>query len=575
MYRTSLINVLSLENTDKIVTLSGWVDTIRDHGGIIFIDLRDVSGTIQLVIHPEISNYNIISNIKSEYVIQVIGKVIKRSEENINKNISTGYIELEVNKLDILNSSMPLPFEINEDRVEENLKYKYRYLNMRGKKTLNILKKRSQFMHILRNFMYDNGFMEVDTPILGRATPEGARDFLVPSRINKNKYYALPQSPQIYKQTLMVAGIDRYFQISKCFRDEDLRSDRQPEFLQLDCEASFVNESDVMNFSESLVKEILKDLMNISIDSIPVMSYDEAINSYGSDKPDISFDMKIKDLTNIAKEFDFKVFRDTAQKGAVKAINFKGGADKLSRKDIDVLTDYAKISGAKGLAWLKFIDGNYSSVISKFFNNNELDSITNIMEVENNDILFFVADSKEIVQETLGRVRLKLADNYSLRRDGFHFLWVVDFPMFEWSESDKKYKSVHHPFTQAKDNDPKISKAYDLVLNGNEIAGGSIRIHNYEKQIEAFKFLGIDKDEAEDKFGNLLSALKYGAPPHGGIAFGIDRFLTILLGLDSIREVIPFPKTQSGLCLFTGAPAAVNEEDLNILNIVNKKDKKD
>tara|TARA_Y100001935_G_scaffold255666_1_gene271068 strand:+ start:111 stop:1817 length:1707 start_codon:yes stop_codon:yes gene_type:complete len=558
MYRDYLLGELNLDNVGQEVTLSGWVDSIRDHGGLIFVDLRDYSGKTQIVIHPE--KESLARKLKPEFVIQIKGEVRKRSKESINPNIPTGEIEVELADVVVLNESLPLPFEIDDDSVGEVLKYKYRYLSLRNQSNYRRMKMRSNMMKVVKDFFHRNNFLEIDTPILTKSTPEGARDFLVPSRMNEGKFYALPQSPQLFKQLLMIGGIDRYFQVCKCFRDEDLRADRQPEFLQIDAEMSFVSQRDVMNFSEELIKSILKNLINYEIGEVPVITYEDAMSRYGSDKPDISFGMLIKDISDIADDCGFKVFSDTVRGGGkVRGIVLN---EDVSRKDIDMLTQEVAKFGAKGLAWIKMTAEGPSSVITKFFTQKELSNIVSRFDATVGDTLFFVADDEKVVCESLGHLRLKLADMYNLRNNEFNLLWVINFPMFE--KVGNRYKAVHHPFTASTNG---VSQAYDLVMNGSEIGGGSIRIHNIEEQLKVFDTLGISREEAEKQFPHLLNALRFGAPPHGGIAFGFSRILSMITEDESIRDVMPFPKTQRGVCLTTDAPSSVSTEDLTELGI--------
>lgn len=571
MYRDCMVTDLSKKESGKNVTLSGWVDRVRDHGGVIFIDLRDRSGKIQILFHPESESYKEAKSIRNEFVISIKGEVKLRGKDKINSDLVTGEIEVECSYLKIINRSDLLPFEVNDNNLNEVSKFKYRYLNMRNPKVMNILKKRSDLFKVVRDFLSERDFLEIDTPILTKATPEGARDFLVPSRINQGKFYALPQSPQIFKQILMYGGVDRYYQIAKCFRDEDLRADRQPEFLQLDIEMSFVTEEDVMKLASELIRRVIKELLDIEPQEVKTITFESAMELYGSDKPDLSFDMKLIDLTDIARSCGFKVFNSSK---SVKGLNVKNSLDSLSRKDIESLTEEIKDYGAKGLAWIKVTDEGYSSLITKFFKDDELNEIVKKMDAKAGDTLLFVADERSVVNNSLGFLRTRLADILSLRDNKFHLLWVTDFPMFEWSESENRHKAMHHPFTAPKDDDFKVAKAYDLVLNGSEIAGGSIRVTNYDLQMNIFNKLGIDTEEAERDFEHLLTALKFGAPPHGGIAFGLDRLLAILLGESSIREVIPFPKTQKGISLLTDAPSEIKDDQLSELSIQRLKIKK-
>ncbi len=586
MYRTHILNALNRGDVNKEIILSGWASSIRDHGGIIFIDLRDRSGSTQIVIDPSSNSYKEAKLVKNEYVIKIKGIVKERAFENINKNNPTGEIEVICNELEILNKSKHPAFEINDETpVSDTMKMKYRYLYLRRASGFKRLEIRSKFFKAMRDFLVNEGFLEVDTPILNKLTPEGARPFVVPSRLNEGEFYALAQSPQLFKQILMVAGIEKYFQIAKCFRDEDLRSDRQPEFLQLDIETSFFTRDNIIDLGERLVKYFMKDVFNKDIPKIPIMTYDEVMNKYGIDKPDLRFGLEIVDITDIAKETDFKVFKDASFHGLVRAINAKNSANILSRKDIDELTDHIKKYGAKGLAWIKINeDSTYTSVITKFLKEDELKKIVSKLDGKPNDILFFVADSHEVVYNSLGQLRLSLGEKLNLiDKDDLKFLWVIDFPLLEWNSEEKRYNAKHHPFTlYKKEDESKLesdplsvkSEAYDLVLNGNEVAGGSVRLFNEDQQSKVFKAMGFSSEEIEEKFGYLLEALRNGAPPHGGIAFGIDRFLAVMLKEESIREVIPFPKTQKGQCLMTEAPSPMAANELIQLNIqVIKKEK--
>lgn len=576
-YRTH--NLGELRNTDigKEVTLSGWVGNRRDLGGLIFIDLRDRYGITQIVFNPEEVSSELMEQahkLRYEFVIKVKGEVRERYSKN--ETIPTGNIEVFATEMEIINKSEALPFEISDDvNLSENIRLKYRYLDIRRPKMYDNILKRNQMLFSMREFLTKQDFLDIDTPILTKSTPEGARDFLVPSRTNSGKFYALPQSPQLFKQILMVAGVERYYQIAKCFRDEDLRADRQPEFTQLDVEMSFVTEEDVMNTLENLAKKVLKDVtgeeVTYKFDRLP---YAEAMEKYGSDKPDTRFDMELKDLTEMAKNCGFKAFNAVANSGGMlKAINAKGVQADYSRKNIDELTEFSKIYGAKGLAWMKLDEnGEIKSPIAKFFNEEELAEILKLTEAEAGDLLFFVADKPKVVYDTLGALRLKLGKELKLINENeFKFLWVVDFPLLEWSEEENRYKAQHHPFTAIKAEDLGLIEtapekirtvSYDMVLNGYEIGGGSLRIHQEEIQERVFKLLGLSEEEAREKFGFFLDAFKYGAPPHGGMAFGVDRFLMVMLNEKSIRDVIPFPKTNKGQCLMTEAPGDVESDQL-------------
>ena len=580
-YRTHRLGELRKQNVGQSVKLSGWADTVRDHGGLLFIDLRDRYGTTQVVFNPEHKDaYELAQKVRSEFVISIEGAVKLRSQ-HVNKDLATGEIEVHATSLEILNKSVVPPFEVGSKDISESLKLKYRYITLRGEDAMLRMEKRAKMGQVIRNHLDKQSFLELETPILTKSTPEGARDFLVPSRLNENKFYALPQSPQIFKQLFMVAGIDRYYQIAKCFRDEDLRADRQPEFTQLDIELSFTNVEEVMTLGEDLLKNVAKELIDVDLGTLDRLTYDDAMDRYGSDKPDTRFGLKLVNLSDIAAKCSFKVFNDVVNKGGlVKGINVKGLAEQLSRKDIDDLTKDISKFGARGLAWIKVEESGLSSVIAKFFTEEELKAMADKMGAEPGDILFFVADSPKVVHDSLGNLRLILRDKFNLVEKGtFKALWVTDFPLLEWLPEEKRYKAMHHPFTSPSPSSPLDEKdlnkikslAYDLVLNGNEIAGGSIRIHDVDVQKQVFALLGIDSDAAEDKFGHLLGALRHGAPPHGGIAFGYDRTLAVLMEDDSIRDVIPFPKTQKGQCLVTDAPAAVVDLELMDLHVKNIK----
>jgi len=578
MYRNYKLNELRMENIGEEVILSGWVSKVRDLGHFTFIDLRDRYGITQILVNEEVSGKELFEEarkLKNEWVIKVTGKVAERSSKN--KNIPTGDIEVEAKNIEILSRSKQLPFEIDETgNLNENMRLTYRYLDIRRPKMLNNIIKRNDMLFSIRKFMNENGFLDIDTPILAKATPEGARDFVVPSRINKGDFYALPQSPQLFKQILMVSGVDKYYQLAKCFRDEDLRADRQPEFTQLDLEMSFVEQEDILNVTEALAKQVFKDVTGIEItENFERMSYDDAMNFYGSDKPDLRFDMKLIDLSKETQNSGFGVFENAIKDGGnVKAI-VAPNAEKFSRKYIKDLEDFVKTYfKAKGLAYIKINeDGEINSPIAKFFTEEKLAEITQKLGIKNNEIALILADKYKIVHDGLGALRLKLGEELELiNKDSFKFLWVIDFPMFEWSEEENRYKAQHHPFTSIKQEDRKYldsneldkikTDSYDMVLNGYEIGGGSIRIHEEELQEKVFEKLGLSKEEQQEKFGFFLEVLKYGVPPHGGLAFGIDRWLMAMLKENSIKEVIPFPKTNKGQDLMTGAPAEIEENVL-------------
>ena len=578
MYRDYKLNELRMENIGEEVTLSGWISKVRDLGHFVFIDLRDRYGVTQILLNEEVSGSELFEEAKkykNEWVLKVTGVVAERSSKN--KNIPTGDIEIEAKKIEVLSRAKQLPFEISETgNLSENMRLTYRYLDIRRPKMLNNIIKRNDMLFSIRKFMNENGFLDVDTPILAKATPEGARDFIVPSRTNKGDFYALPQSPQLFKQILMVSGIDKYYQLAKCFRDEDLRADRQPEFTQLDVEMSFVEQEDVISMAEELTKTVFKDVTGIEItEKFPRMSYDDAMNFYGSDKPDLRFDMKLIDLSEETADCGFGVFENALKDGGnVKAI-VAPNAEKFSRKYIKDLEDYVKTYfKAKGLAYIKVNENReINSPIAKFFSEEKLAQIIEKLGIKNNEVALILADKYKVVHDGLGALRLKLGEELELiDKNAFKFLWVVDFPMFEWSEEENRYKAQHHPFTSIKEEDRKYldmnelakikTDSYDIVLNGYEIGGGSIRIHDEDLQAKVFEKLGFSQEELEDKFGFFLEVLKYGVPPHGGLAYGIDRWLMAMLKEDSIKEVIPFPKTNKGQDLMTGAPAGIEEQVL-------------
>ena len=576
MYRSHKLNELRMEHVGQSVTISGWVDKVRDMGPFVFIDLRDRYGITQVLVNENSPKeiLELAKKLKNEFVIQVEGKVNERTSKN--KNILTGDIEVLAENINVLSKSKALPFEISENNINENLRLTYRYLDLRRKKMLDNIVKRNAMLFSIREFMNNEGFLDIDTPILGKATPEGARDFIVPSRMQKGEFYALPQSPQLFKQTLMVAGMDKYYQLAKCFRDEDLRGDRQLEFTQLDMEMSFIHQEDIMDLVERLAKKVFKDVTGEEkLEKFDRLTYDYAMNNYGSDKPDLRFDMKIKDLSEIVANKGFSVFDDAISNGgSVRAI-VSDDVD-FSRKKIKDLEDFVKTYyKAKGLAYIKVgEDGSINSPIAKFFDEETLNNIKNTLELTNNKIAFILADKNKIVLDGLGALRLKLGNDLGLiNKDEFKFAWVVDFPMFEYSEEEGRYLAQHHPFTSIKKEDVKYldsgelekikSESYDLVLNGYEIGGGSIRIHDSELQAKVFDTLGLSKEEQIDKFGFFLETLSYGVPPHGGLAFGLDRWLMAMQKETSIKEVIPFPKTNKGQDLLTGAPASVDVRQLS------------
>ncbi len=580
-YRTHNLGELRASNIGETVTLSGWVDTKRDLGGLTFIDLRDREGKTQIVFHTDVAEVSVVERaqkLKNESVIKVVGVVKERQSKNAN--IPTGDIEVFVTDLEVLNNCDVLPFQISGDEnLSENIRLKYRYLDLRRSQMTRNLKMRHKMIMSIRNYMDEKGFLDVDTPILTKSTPEGARDFLVPSRINPGDFYALPQSPQLFKQLLMISGVEKYFQIAKCFRDEDLRADRQPEFTQLDIEMSFIEQKDIMNEIEGLAKRVFKNVTGESADyEFPRMPYAEAMERFGSDKPDTRFGVELKDLTDIMATCGFKGFKSAVEAGGiVKAVVAPGVAEQFSRKILTEYEDYAKTYfGAKGMAWIKLTEEGVNSPIAKFFAEEEMNAIIARTEAKVGDVIMIVADRAKVVYGALGAVRLKLGKELGLiNNDEFKFLWVVDFPMFEYDEEEQRYKAQHHPFTSIKAEDMQLfldgemdevrTNSYDLVLNGSEIGGGSIRIFNPEIQSKVFEKLGLSKEEAQEKFGFFVDAFKYGAPPHGGLAFGIDRWLMVMLKEQSIRDVIPFPKTNKGQCLMTEAPSKVDDKQLEEL----------
>lgn len=566
---------LSLKNIDEKVTLHGWVNKKRNLGGLIFIDLRDKSGIIQLVVNPESKIYQLASTIKNEYVIKVEGTVKKR--QTANPNLKTGEIEISLENLIILNKCEELPFDLNNVTALEDTRLKYRYLDLRRFELQEKLITKHKIMKASREYLNNLEFTEIETPILCKSTPEGARDYLVPSRVNKGSFYALPQSPQIFKQLLMVSGFEKYYQIARCFRDEDLRADRQPEFTQIDLEMSFVNEEDIISVTEGLLKKVFKDVKNIDIE-LPIrrMTYDEAIDKYGSDKPDLRFKMEICDISDIFKNSEFQMFKNIIKSGGiVNAIIINNGADKYSRKDIDKLTEYVKIYGAGALAFLKY-NSEFTGSISKFVTDDIKENLISTFNIKDNDLMFIIAGDKKTVKSSLGALRCKIAKDLDLISDEYKLLWVTDFPMFEYSEEEDRYIACHHPFTMPANSDEIEDKenakalAYDIVLNGYELGGGSIRIHDPKIQKKVLKSLGLSEKETKEKFGFLIDALSLGTPPHGGLAIGLERFTMILSHTDNIRDVIAFPKTTSASDLMTDAPNTVDKKQLDELNIILK-----
>ena len=580
--RTDYCTNFSTNDVGRDVTVMGWVQTRRDLGALIFVDLRDRTGIMQVVFdasHME-SDFHTAESLRSEFVIAVQGQIVRRDEETINEKIPTGLIEVKVRMLKILSKAETPPFEIDDETgVREELRLKYRYLDLRRPAMQKNLMLRSRISAAARDYLTKNGFLDIETPMLTKSTPEGARDYLVPSRIHEGAFYALPQSPQTLKQILMISGFDKYFQIVKCFRDEDLRADRQPEFTQIDIEMSFVDVDDIIEANEGLLAHIFKETMDIDI-PLPLkrLSYKEAMDRFGSDKPDTRFGLELVNVSDIVENTGFKVFSSVVKNGgSVRAINAKGCVDKFARREIDALVDFVKIYGAKGMAWISMKGDGMQSPITKFFTDDEIAALLERTGAETGDIIFFVGDKDKVVYDALGNLRLKLAEKLNLiDQSVFDLLWVVDFPVFEYSEEEKRYTAMHHPFTSPKDEDvDKIlsdpenayAKAYDIVLNGNEIGGGSIRIHSTDVQEKMLEALGFTKEDAWENFGFLLDALKYGAPPHGGIAYGLDRLAMLLADVPSIRDVIAFPKVQNASCPMTSAPSRVSAKQLRELGL--------
>jgi len=582
MIRTHTCGALSSKEEGKTVTLQGWADTVRDHGPITFIDLRDRYGVTQVVLNHEVSEEikKVGKEVRKEFVLQIEGKVKKRPSGTENKKISTGEIEIDAHKAIILTRALPLPVDLTgRTETNEDMMLKYRYLALRNPLLQKNIIFRHKLVKLVRDFFDENNFLEIETPILAKSTPEGARDYLVPSRVNPGKFYALPQSPQIFKQLIMISGFDRYFQIARCFRDEDLRADRQPEFTQIDVEMSFVEENDIMEINEKLIARIFKEMLGVEVKlPLPRMDYDEAISKYGVDRPDTRFGLELIDVTDILSKGEFNAFNNAvAGKGIIKAINVQGQSD-FSRKDLNDLENFVKIYKAHGMAYLKFEGGKFEGSITKYFSEELLSKLKERVHAKEKDLILIVADKPKVVNDSLGFMRNYLAKKLNLIKDGtYNLLWVNNFPMFEWDETENKVTFVHHPFTSPRkehiefmEKDPLKVKAlaYDLVLNGIELGGGSIRIHNPEVQARVFKMIGLTEEEAKEKFGFFLEAFNYGAPPHGGLAFGLDRIVMLLCGAESLRDVITFPKNKAASSLLEDTPSGVSAKQLKELNIV-------
>lgn len=581
LQRTHMAGEIRADKVGETVVLMGWVNSRRDHGGLIFVDLRDRTGLIQLVFSPEVAKeaFEKAEKVRSEYVLAVEGEVCRRSEQTINPKMQTGEVEVYIHQLKVLNRAKTPPFYIEENvDVDENLRLKYRYLDLRRPDMQKAMILRHKVTKAVRDYLDKSGFLEIETPMLTKSSPEGARDYLVPSRVNPGKFYALPQSPQIFKQILMVAGMDKYFQVVRCFRDEDLRADRQPEFTQIDLEMSFVDVEDVLGLMEHMISYVFEEAAGIQVETpFPRLTYKEAMDRFGSDKPDLRFGLELKDFTELAAASDFKVFAAVASSGGlVRGINAKGCAN-FSRKEIDDLTQFVSIYGAKGLAYIVVTEDGLKSPILKFFKEEEIKTILDRFEAEPGDLLFFVADKPSVVSASLGALRVELAKKKNLiDPDVFKFAWVVEFPLVEYDEEERRWVAIHHPFTSPFEEDLEYmgsepgkvrARAYDMVLNGVEMGGGSIRIHRRDIQKKMFEMLGLSDEEAQDKFGYMLEAFEYGAPPHGGIAFGLDRMVMLMAKKDTIRDVIAFPKTQSATDVMTQAPSEVALKQLTELHI--------
>lgn len=581
--RTTYCGLVTEAFLGQEITLKGWVNNRRDLGGLIFVDLRDREGIVQVVFNPAFSEeaLKIAETVRSEYVVEVQGTVTKRDPETVNPKIKTGQVEVQVTNIKVINKSETPPFSINEENVnvDENIRLKYRYLDLRRQELAQTFKMRHQITRSIRQYLDDEGFFDIETPVLTKSTPEGARDYLVPSRVHDGEFYALPQSPQLFKQLLMISGFDKYYQIVKCFRDEDLRADRQPEFTQVDIEMSFVDQEDVMQMGEEMLKKVVKEVKGVEINgAFPRMTYKEAMRRYGSDKPDTRFEMELIDVSQLGRDMDFKVFKDTVENdGEIKAIVAKGAAEQYTRKDMDALTEFVNIYGAKGLAWVKVVEDVLTGPIGRFFETENVETLLTLTGAEAGDLVMFVADKPNVVAQSLGALRVKLAKELGLIDETkLNFLWVTDWPLLEYDEDAKRYVAAHHPFTSPKEADiaklgtaPEEAEAnaYDIVLNGYELGGGSIRIHDGELQEKMFEVLGFTKEQAQEQFGFLLDAFKYGAPPHGGIALGLDRLVMLLTNRTNLRDTIAFPKTASATCLLTNAPGEVSDKQLEELSL--------
>lgn len=581
--RTTYCGLVTEAFLGQEITLKGWVNNRRDLGGLIFVDLRDREGIVQVVFNPAFSEeaLKIAETVRSEYVVEVQGTVTKRDPETVNPKIKTGQVEVQVTNIKVINKSETPPFSINEENVnvDENIRLKYRYLDLRRQELAQTFKMRHQITRSIRQYLDEEGFFDIETPVLTKSTPEGARDYLVPSRVHDGEFYALPQSPQLFKQLLMISGFDKYYQIVKCFRDEDLRADRQPEFTQVDIEMSFVDQEDVMQMGEEMLKKVVKEVKDVEInDAFPRMTYKEAMRRYGSDKPDTRFEMELIDVSQLGRDMDFKVFKDTVENdGEIKAIVAKGAAEQYTRKDMDALTEFVNIYGAKGLAWVKVVEDGLTGPIGRFFETENVETLLTLTGAEAGDLVMFVADKPNVVAQSLGALRVKLAKELGLIDETkLNFLWVTDWPLLEYDEDAKRYVAAHHPFTSPKEADiaklgtaPEEAEAnaYDIVLNGYELGGGSIRIHDGELQEKMFEVLGFTKEQAQEQFGFLLDGFKYGAPPHGGIALGLDRLVMLLTNRTNLRDTIAFPKTASATCLLTNAPGEVSDKQLEELSL--------